>query len=250
MATTRAATRSNRGVVRRYLTPQHGVWPMLLVPYVLGVACAGPSWWQLPLLVAWVSGYLLSYHLLIAVKTRRPSRVRPQLVLHTALTVVPGVAVLVAFPSLLWFVPVFAVLLAVNAWYAWRRRDRAVVNDLASVLMCVLVAPMAAVVAGEPASAVTRPTVLVLLYFAGTVPYVKTMIRERGDRRYYLASVAYHGVALVVAALVSLAAVPLFGWLLLRATVLPRLGLVPKQVGTIEILNCVLLVLTAAAWVA
>jgi len=33
---------------------------------------------ELPLMVAWLGGYLLSYYLFLAVKTRRPSRVARQ----------------------------------------------------------------------------------------------------------------------------------------------------------------------------
>lgn len=222
---------------------------MLLVPYVAGVAVARPAWWHLPLLVVWVAGYLLSYHAQIAVKTRRPERVRGQLALYGAITIPLGALLLVAFPALLWFAPVYGALLAVNLWYSWRRQERALLNDLASVAMCVLIAPMAAVVAQEPASVAYPATFAVLLYFVGTIPYVKTMIRERGDRGYYVGSVTYHVFALVAAGVVSLALVPLFAWLLLRAVVLPRIGMVPKRLGMIEILNCVLLVLVLAVWV-
>lgn len=221
---------------------------MLLLPYVVGVVVAGPSWWQLPLLVAWLAGYLFSYHALVAVKARRYARARAQLLTYGTLTAVPGVAVLAAFPSLLWFAPAYALLLGVNALYASRRRERAIVNDLASVLLCVLVAPMAAVVAGVAVSAVAPATLLVLLYLVGTVPYVKTMIRERGERTYYVASVAYHAAALVAAGLLALPMIVPFGWFLARAAWLPGLGLVPKRVGTVEIVNCALLVVSIAVW--
>ncbi len=221
---------------------------MLLLPFVVGVVVAGPSWWQLPLLVAWLAGYLLSYHGLVAVKTRRYARSRAQLLTYGALSVVPGATLLAAFPSLLWFAPAYAVLLAVNAWYAGQRRERAVANDVASVLMCVLVAPMAAVVADAPVAAVVPATMLVLLYLVGTVPYVKTMIRERGDRGYYVASVAYHAVAVVAAGLLAWPLGAVFAWYLVRAAWLPRVGLVPKRVGMVEILNCALLVVAVAMW--
>ncbi len=245
---TSTAPRTVGATSRRWLTPQHGVWPMLLLPFVVGVVVAGPSWWQLPLLVAWLAGYLFSYHALVAVKARRFARARPQLLTYGALTVVPGVALLLAFPSLLWFAPAYVLLLGVNAAYASRRRERAVLNDLASVVLCVLVAPMTAVVAGVPVAELVPATLLVLLYLVGTVPYVKTMIRERGDRRYYLASVTYHAFALVVAGVLAWPVGLLFAWYLVRAAWLPRVGLVPKRVGTIEILNCALLVIAVALW--
>jgi 4-hydroxybenzoate polyprenyltransferase len=87
-------------------------------------------------------------------------------------------------------------------------------------------------------------------YLVGTVPYVKSMIRERGDRRTLAVSTGYHAVA-VVAAVVATAA----GWvrlpggvvltivaaaLLARAVLLPRRGRVrPAVIGAGEVVATV-----------
>ena len=92
--------RSARRRRRRYLPPQHGAWAMLVVPYLVGVLCAGPSWLQLPLLVAWLGGYLLSYYVFLAVKTRRPSRVVAQVMVYSVVTVPAAVLVVVAQPCI------------------------------------------------------------------------------------------------------------------------------------------------------
>src|SRR5450756_761216 len=84
---------------RQYLPPQHGAWAMLVVPYLVGVLCAGPSWPHLPLLVAWLGGYLLSYYVFLAVKTRRPSRVVPQVLVYSAVTVPAALLVVVVRPE-------------------------------------------------------------------------------------------------------------------------------------------------------
>ena len=70
---------------RRFLPPQHGAWAMLAVPYLAGLFTAGYRWPDLPLLGAWIAGYLLSYYLFQTVKSRRPSRYRDQLVLYSAM---------------------------------------------------------------------------------------------------------------------------------------------------------------------
>ena len=227
---------------RQYLPPQHGAWAMLVVPYLVGVLCAGPSWLQLPLLVAWLGGYLLSYYVFLAVKTRRPSRVVAQVLVYSAVTVPAAVLVVVVRPELLAFAPLYAVLVAVNAWYAWRRSERALLNDLASVLQGALMVPVAAGAAGVAPAAVLVPFVVVLLYFAGTVLYVKTMIRRRADRRYLGGSIAYHAAAGVAAGVIAWPLAVPFGWFLVRAAWLPHRNLTPKRVGMIEIANCVVLV--------
>lgn len=227
---------------RQFLPPQHGAWAMLVVPYLVGVLFAGPSWPQLPLLVAWFGGYLLSYYVFLAVKTRQPSRVGPQLLVYSAVTVPAAVLVVVVRPELLGFAPLYALLAAVNASYAWRRSERALLNDLASVVQGALMVPVAAGAAGVAPSAVLAPFVVVLLYFAGTVLYVKTMIRERGDPRYLRGSIAYHLAAGVVVGVIAWPLAVPFGWFLMRAAWLPHRSLTPKRIGMIEIANCVALV--------
>jgi hypothetical protein len=237
-------TGARRRTVRQFVPPQHGAWAMLLLPYLAGLLVSGFGWPAVPLLGAWLTGYLLSYYVLQAIKTRRIARFRPQIQLYAPVTVVLAVPVLAARPELLWFAPAYAALLAVNAWFAWRRRERALLNDLASVVQSCLMVPVVAVVAGvRPEWA---PFLIVLLYFTGTVLFVKTMIRERGSVPYRRASIVYHLAALAAASLTGIFAAMIFTALLARAWLLPGRPLTPKQVGLIEIAAS-LLVLTAAA---
>lgn len=214
---------------------------MLVVPYLLGVLGAGWFWLQLPLLVAWLSGYLLTYYLFLALKTRRMARVRPQILVYSAITVPAVVVVLLGRPELLGYAPLYAVLFGINAWYAWRRSDRALANDFAAVVEGCLMVLVAAGAAGVRPGAVLGPFVVALLYFTGTVLYVKTMIRERGERGYLVASIGYHAAAVVPAALLAWPLAVPFGWFLMRAAWFPRRQLTPEQVGLIEIANCLLL---------
>ena len=62
----------------------------------------------------------------------------------------------------------------------------------------------------------------ILPYFTGTVLYVKTMIRERGNASYRRASVTYHVLALGAVAFLSIPIAAVFVLLLVRAAVLPR----------------------------
>lgn len=237
-------TTTARARRRQYLPPQHGAWAMLLLPYLAGVLVSGFAWPDLPLLGAWIAGYLLSYYVLQTIKTRRLSRFRPQIALYAPVTVVLAVPVVVARPALLWFAPAYAVLLAVNAWFAWRRQERALVNDLASVAQSCLMVPVVAVVAGSTPD--WRPFAVVLLYFTGTVLFVKTMIRERGSVPYRWASIGYHLAALAAATVIDAFAAVVFAGLLGRAWLLPGRPLTPKQVGFVEI-GASMLVLVAAA---
>jgi hypothetical protein len=239
----RRTTSPRRRAVRRFIPPQHGAWAMLLLPWLAGVLTAGFRWPHLPLLVAWLSGYLLSYYLLLAVKTRRPDRVRTQLTLYAAPTVLCGGLVVAAVPDLLWYAPIYALLLAVNAGHAARRDERALLNDLASVIQSCVMVFLCATVAHTPPSDVTVVFVAVLAYFTGTVLYVKTMIRERDSIGYRRASVTFH--LLAAAGMLWLEPVigALFVLLLTRAWTLPAHRLKPVHVGVIEIGASLLLLL-------
>lgn len=237
-----------RRTLRRYLPPQHGAWAMLLLPWLAGVIIAGFRWVHLPLLGAWLAGYLLSYYAFQAIKTRRPGRVRAQLWAYAIPTVALGGLVLALRPHLLWYGPAYALLLAVNAGYALRRRERALVNDLASVAQSCLMVLVCASTAEAPLERDLPAFLAVTAYFVGTVLYVKTMIRERGSAGYYRASVAYHLVILVVAAWLWAPVAFLFVGLLARAVLFPKRRLTPKQVGIGEIIASILLLVAVTAW--
>lgn len=235
---TTALPARRRSTVRRYLPPQHGAWAMLLLPYLVGIARTGPVLLHLPLLVAWLTGYLFSYYALLAVKTGRPGRVAGPLRLYGLLCAPAAATVAVAEPASVWFAPAFAGLLAVNAWYARRHDDRALLGSLASVTQSCLMVPLAAVVAGHPARTAVAAALVLLAYLATSLLFVRTMIRHRGDHRYRYASVAAHALATVAVA--GLAAWPLgaiFGWLTVRAAWLPGRSLAPVQVGLVELAN-------------
>ncbi len=220
---------------------------MLVVPWLAGVLVAGFRWPHLALLGAWVAGYLLSYYVMQAVKTRRPRRFREQLLVYGVPTVLLGGLVLVARPQLLWFGLVYVPLLLVNAVYAGRRLERAVVNDLASVVQSSVMLLVAAAVAGVPVAQVWTPFLAVLAYFTGTVLYVKTMIRERGSTAYLRASILFHAAVFAGAWWVHPLLGAFFGLALVRASVLPGRDLRPKQVGILEIVLSALLVVVVVA---
>jgi hypothetical protein len=119
--------------------------------------------------------------------------------------------------------------------------DRALAGGLASTAQSCLMVPLAAVVAGAPAQRGAVPALVLFAYFACSVLYVKTMIRNRDDRRYVVASVAASAVATVGVALVAWPLGLLFAWFTVRAAALPSQTLTPGRVGMIEMAHCVAL---------
>ncbi|MFD4373507.1 YwiC-like family protein [Streptomyces sp. NPDC058486] len=234
--------------LRRWIPNQHGAWAMLAVPYLAGVLTGSPTWLQLPVFLAWLLGYCAVFHAEQWVRLRRASRnpraaarhSRPALVLSTATTAF-GLPLLVAEPWLAVAGALMAPFLAVNVVYARRNRERALANGLVAVVPACGMLFVALRLGGGTVTEGLAPALACLLYFAGTVPYVKTMIRERNSAAYRKGSVAYHAVALVAATFLSpWLAVP-FALYLARAVALPGRGLRVPVVGAVEVGCSVLL---------
>ena len=238
--------RRRRRSLRAWVPPQHGVWAMLLLPYLAGLQY-GQSWLQAPLLVMWLSGWLFTHHALLGVKTMRFARYRRQIAVYALVSAVAAVPVFVLRPALFAFAPAFAVLFAVNVVAARMGQDRATGNGIASVTMASLMAMIAPATAGEPWTAGISAAVITWLYLAGTVLYVKTMIRERGSHLHYVVSISGHSAAVIAAVLVNpWFAIP-FAWFLARAIVLPRHHLKVAVVGVLEVVNAFMLLAVTVA---
>ncbi|MBW5422672.1 hypothetical protein GKQ77_14050 [Streptomyces sp. BG9H] len=241
-----------RGSLRTWLPNQHGAWAMLAVPFAAGVflggPAAGPRWAHLPLFAAWLAGYVAAFHAQQWLRLRRLSRnpraprrhVRPALA-SAALCAVCGVPLLFPYPWLLLVALCAAPFVAVNTYYARRNRERALLNGLAAVVPACGMLLVTLRVGGGALADGWRPALACLLSFAGTVPYVKTMIRERGSRTYYRASVTYHALAVPAAYALSPWLAPLFAAYLARAALLPGTGVRVSVVGATEVAGAALL---------
>ncbi len=235
---------------------QHGAWAMLASPLLLGALAAGLHWVHALLAVFWFAGYFAFFATSVWLKSGRKARFLRPVQVYAALAALTGVAVAVARPGLLWLAPLFTLPLGVGLWAAAQRRERDLLAGLTTVLGSALMTVVAylapAAGSGLAATALTgelrRPALLALgqfLYFGGTVCYVKSMIRERGNARFHAASIGWHALAAVVVAAWSPWLALVFGLLTLRAWVVPRYSFSPKQIGIAEIASTVAVALVS-----
>jgi len=228
---------------------------MLLVPFAVGALDAGLSWRHLPLLATWLVGYLAFFAAGLWLRSRGRRRYWAPVRTYGILTIMLGLVVVAVEADALRWAVVFLPLLAFSLWCSWRRMDRSLPNDAVTVLAACLMTVVAAGFGernGDPLTpGGTGPawlpgadlagiwilTGLLLAYFSGTVLYVKTMIRDRGDAGRYRLSVLFHGAVCVPAALVSPWLGALFVALAVRAAVVPRRwpGLTAAKIGAGEI---------------
>lgn len=178
---------------------------MLTVPLLVGTLRGSPDWAHLWLAAFWLIGYFAFFAAGQWLRSRRRPRNRPPVIDYTVAAAAVGVPLAAVRPDLLAWVPVYLSLAAASFGYSVRRDDRALLNDGLTILAACLVGLVAFQLGhgGAPFDADRRWTSMWVIsaalfcYFFGTSLYVKTLIRERTNRRYHLASVAYH---LVVAA--------------------------------------------------
>ncbi|MBD3689594.1 YwiC-like family protein [Nanchangia anserum] len=281
---TRARAKSTRA---GWIPDQHGAWAMMLVPFWCGVAWSHMRAATLALFALWFVGYFCFYSTSLWIRSGRRERYWPPVRTYGIVTLILGaITVLVAPPVLEWAIA-FAPLVAIMAWQSWRKRERSLLartsTILASGLMCLVAYDLGtgftrlglgaswlqhsagesilAVTASPPHSVlegwawVTFLACALTAYFWSTVPYVKTLVRERSSRGYLVFSVLAHVVITIGAGMCALAGwcsplLPIL-WLALtvRAIALPawsrRTGkrVAPKTIGWSEVIVTIAMLL-------
>ncbi len=246
-----------------WVPDQHGSWAMAFLPLVSGLIInpVQPSSWLL--VVAWTAGFFLFAVGEKYLKFRFKPRYLPALLTYLAITVVAGLALVFVHPQLLWWAPVFAPLVAISAHRAWRRRERELISRVVAIVAAALMVPVTASLArSQPWF--TRPwdthswllAMLIAAYFISTVPYVKTLIRERRSQAWLVGSILTH-----LALWALIAALAVSGWvgwphlvvwslIFVRAVAMPlvarRRGRPwrPREIGIPEVVLTVLVALT------
>ncbi|MGO3814281.1 MAG: YwiC-like family protein, partial [Cellulosimicrobium funkei] len=109
---------------------QHGAWPMLLLPFVVGtvrgVQDAGFRPVTLALGALWLAGYLAYSAAGLWLKSRRRPRYRRPMLTYGAAAAVLGTVVLALDPALAAWAPAFVPFLALGLWASARRTERSV----------------------------------------------------------------------------------------------------------------------------
>ncbi len=198
---------------------------MWLLPLAVGLAVTPWHPSKLLLVGAVLFAYLASYPALQSL--RHPEQRAYWLrwaAGYGAVAALFGVPLLWMRPPLLPLVPVALVTFATNAWFARRRNERNLLNDLVAMAGLNLAA-VAGYVAGQGRwdTEAWLLWAVCLLYFFGTALHVKSLIRERRNRLMKWWAIAYALVIPVVFAgvfqpLLALAHLPAT----LRAIAIPQ----------------------------
>lgn len=260
-----------------WLSNQHGAWAMMIVPLFVGSYLGGFSWTQLLLTAAWFTAFFSFNALGLWMKLAAVARKRdnptvrkniarrqrvylPAMLTYATIAAAGALILIILHPKLLMWAPAFAVLAGTAIWEMWRDRERSYLARASAILASGLLAPIAFQLGTDPVAwnKMWVAAVVAALYFLGTIPLVKTLIRERGDTKWLAFSFSYHAVVLVIATV--LAALGLVTWwipglwliLLARAIAFPIISrqrgpLKPAVIGFSEVFFSVLVVLAVLA---
>lgn len=208
---------------------QHGAWAMLISPAALGLIAGLVAWVRtdgsplallvfLAVLVAWFFGYFAFFAFGLAVKARNPrrrSRYLKPVYVYGAVSLAGIAVALLLQPQLLWWALPFAPLVVIAVGETLRGRGRSTLSGVSTTVASALLYPaLVGVGSGSGTDSVGVAAwagmIFLAVYFSGTIPFVKSMIRERNNPRYLTGSICYHVLAVfAVLGLVLLAPV---GW--------------------------------------
>ena len=142
------------------------------------------------------------------------------------------------------------LLTLLTLWQAKIGKERSLLSGIATVLLASLMLPIAYQVKNNDLPThIIWLTVIVFLYFAGTVLYIKTNIRERKSLKYFYFSMSFHAIALMIVSVYQQSNYFLMiVWILLlfRSIFIPYLikigkNIAVKTIGILEILFSILL---------
>lgn len=234
--------------LKDYIPNQHGAWAMLIVPFLFGMIASVPGPIHILLFACWLLIYLLMFPLLQWIRTGKASRYRGPVLVYGVLLVPAAIGLVWLHPGVVVMALMFLPLFAVNAYYAKQKRERALLNDIAAIVQFSLIVFLSFELGGGTDYGTAAELFLISTgYFIGTAFYVKTIIRERNNSRFYICSVVYHLVLSLLALWLLPPAMLLTALVLLaRAIWFPRKGITPKQSGILEIVYSVIVL--AAVW--
>ena len=233
-----------------WLPNYHGGWAMISLPPVLGLCHSGFVPAHILLLVSWFAAYFLFFALVGFLRHNYATRYRPAIITYGILTTLTGSILLLMRPLLIaWFIPLF--LLSIFTLYQAKiGKERSLLSGMATVLFASLMLPIAYQVKNTDLPIyIIWLTIIVFMYFAGTVFYVKTNIRERKSLKYFCFSISFHIISLMIVFIyhhTHYFLIILWILLLFRAILVPSFirkgkNISIKTIGILEIVLSVLL---------
>lgn len=235
-------TKGKRGEASLVLPREHGVWAMFVVPYLFGVFLVEKNVLQLLAGPGLLCGFIAVNAVLVYMRQPRFARQ----VLRTLLIFGGVAAVCLVYPLIhnalaFWPLIVMGVFAMASIWFIRRKRERHFLNDLLGIVGLTMLLPIAAALGGG-ASRTELLTAMALnvIYFTGSIFFVKAVFREKNNHSFHFVGIMYHLLLLClpflpqVPALISVIFLP---GAVKMAIAAKGIKLPVKTVGIMEIVN-------------
>lgn len=191
----------NKGWLPNY----HGGWAMLALPPALGIRHGGFALAHLALLSAWLAAYFSFFAATLYFRHHFARQNLPAFITYAAITLATSAVLIALRPFVLYYSPLFLLLALIALHEARLHRERSLLSGINSVLFAAMIFPVACQIGISDNAPPLLPqycywiTLLIFMYFAGTVWYVKSIIREKKSIQYAYYSTAWHMLAVIVA---------------------------------------------------
>ena len=222
------------------ISNQYGALAMALLPFLYAFIEA--KQWRYELILfgaAWLFLYLFSYPFFQLFSKKITPRNKRWAIIYFVLSLAFALPALVTQPYLLFFILPLFPLGIIQYFYAKKRDERHLINDIAGILVFGVVGMATYYLATSSLDFrfLLHPT----LFFIATTFYVKSMVRERKNPLYLELNILSHMLLAVIYLILGkdiLFTFYLFA--LARSILVPYLGWNVKQVGMFEFISLTL----------
>ncbi|MGP4081777.1 YwiC-like family protein [Pseudalkalibacillus sp. R45] len=183
-------------MLKMILPREHGTWMMFFVPVLAGIVSGGPKWIHLPFLIGWFLLYLSSTPMLQMIrKPKAKGEMLPWFIGYSGASFLFLLPVILSEPLILLIGSLLVPLLLMNIYFIKKKNERNMLNDLIGILIFSLGAIAAYTIGkGRIEDTAFILALFVTFYFLGSAFYVKSLIRERNNKRFSVYSHLYHGL--------------------------------------------------------
>lgn len=180
--------------MKMLIPKEHGAWAMLFAPLLIGMSASRPGLYHIPLFLSMLAVYLASNPLVKWSKNpRRNPELKPWIAGYGMAAIGLGLPLLFKYEQLLCYVLPAVSLLLINIGFARHKKERHLLNDLASIGGLSL-GGVAAYYVGIHSITLTAWIIWLscLLLFFGSALHVKSLIRQKGNRIVKRTANLYH----------------------------------------------------------
>ncbi|OAB45306.1 YwiC-like family protein [Paenibacillus glacialis] len=227
---------------------EHGGWAMVIVPFTMGMMTGNPQWMHLFLFLAWFFLYMSSYSFLqMMKKNANRHRFMKWGSIYSSIAILSLIPPLVSYPPIFFFGPLLLVFVSVNIWHVKHKIERALINNLCAIIIFSLGGAAAYLLGGGGWDRTMAMIVIYnVIYFMGTVFFVKSVFRERKNKRWIVYAQIYHVLSVLIPMVLGNPWM-MIGYVfpLVRSFALAGKQIKPTKVGIIEIVGAIQFLLLA-----